>query len=209
MTEETGDLLMFVHQDVYLPPGWVMALQATLQWLQQTDPNWGVIGVFGVGKDGSRRGHVYSTGLGAELGEQFSTPMEAISLDELLLITRRTSGLRFDDGLPGFHLYGTDICLEAAKRGMKNYIVPAFCIHNSNGLKYLPKPFWEAYLYIRNKWKEQLPIRTSCTTITRGCGPLIEAAKSGVLRWLRKRKIGTRCEDPSELYRSLRHLSHV
>ncbi len=58
-------------------------------------------------------------------------------LDELLLVIRRSSGLSFDDGLPSFHLYGADICLQAQMGGMKSYIITAFCIHNSNGVRYL------------------------------------------------------------------------
>lgn len=35
------------------------------------------------------------------------------SLDEILLIIDKNSGLRFDIALDGFHLYGLDVCLQA------------------------------------------------------------------------------------------------
>ncbi len=39
-------------------------------------------------------------------------PARVATLDELLLIVKRDSGLRFDPAL-GFHLYGADICIQA------------------------------------------------------------------------------------------------
>ena len=44
-------------------------------------------------------------------------PPQVATLDELLLIVRRDSGLRFDPEL-GFHLYGADICLQASEQGL-------------------------------------------------------------------------------------------
>ena len=38
------------------------------------------------------------------------------SFDELLIVLRRDSGLRFDEGLPGWHMYGTDIVQTARAR---------------------------------------------------------------------------------------------
>ena len=44
-------------------------------------------------------------------------PAQVATLDELLLIVKRDSGLRFDPEL-GFHLYGADICLQAIEQGL-------------------------------------------------------------------------------------------
>ena len=41
------DLVVLAHQDVYLPKGWFDSLQRTLDLLSITDPNWGVLGVWG------------------------------------------------------------------------------------------------------------------------------------------------------------------
>lgn len=199
----TGEILIFVHQDVYLPHRWVMALRRSLERLQASDPNWGVLGVFGVSEQGENCGHVYSAGLSLELGCEFDEPVQVGSLDELLLIMRRSAGLRFDESLPGFHLYGTDICLEAARRGLKNYVISSFCIHNSNGLSYLPMAFWRSYFYMQNKWREILPVKTACTTISRGYMPILAATKTSALRLLRGANSGKRSADPERLYRQL------
>ena len=127
-----GDVVVFAHQDVFLPSGWSKKLLQVVSRLTERDSKWGVAGVYGVTHCGNGIGYVYSTGLRRFVGRPFAEPSLARSLDEVVLILRRSSGLRFDEDLPGFHLYGTDICLEAEALGMRNYVVPCFILHNSS-----------------------------------------------------------------------------
>lgn len=206
LAEADNDIVVFAHQDVYLPGDWSRNLHQAVGQLATMDPTWGVVGVFGVTRatEPEYRGHCYSTGLKAVLGKSFSAPIEAQSLDELVLVVRRSSGLSFDDELPGFHLYGTDICLRAATKGLRTYIVPAFCVHNSNGVKYYPVEFWRAYFHLRKKWWPQLPIITCCTTITKWCLPAIKSMfRDCVDTVFRLRNVGSRVNDVTTLYRSL------
>ena len=126
------------------------------------------------------------------------------TLDEMLLVVRRDSGLRFDAGLPGFHMYGTDICLEAEAQGLQNYVVPCFAVHNSNGLRFLPWGFWRACLHVWRTRKAQLPVHAPCVKLT--AGPLPPTIKAG-FRWmwgrLRPRKPGKRASFPSTLHAQL------
>ncbi len=135
----TAEVMVFVHQDVYLPAGWMKRLESALEWLAQKDPDWGVAGLFGVERDGAGQGHIYSTGLKRVLGEKFDGAREVETLDEVMLILRRKTGLRFDEALPGFHMYGADICLQAAERGKRSYAISACCVHNTNGIGLLPR----------------------------------------------------------------------
>jgi len=206
LAEASNEIVVFAHQDVYLPQNWRRNLDHALGQLATTDPTWGVAGVFGItqSKVCEHRGHCYSTGLRAILGAGFSAPIEAQSLDELVLIVRRSSGLSFDDELPGFHLYGTDICLQATSKGMGSYIVPAFCIHNSTAVKYYPVDFWRAYFYLRRKWSRRLPITTCCTRITKWCLPAFKSMfRDCVDTVFRLRSVGSRVDDVAALYRSL------
>ena len=48
---------------------------------------------------GERAGHVYCGGIMKRLGAPFDGVEEVMSLDELILILRKSSGLRFDEQL--------------------------------------------------------------------------------------------------------------
>jgi hypothetical protein len=200
----TTDLLVFVHQDVYLPEGWIDTVKKTVETLSEQDPNWGVLGVWGaVDYSNQPIGYLWWTGnWGAK--NPFEGAKEIVSLDEAVLIFRKSSGLVFDERLPGYHLYGTDICMDARRLGRKCYAISAFCIHNTNIGGLLPLQFWKCYFFMRRKWKASLPIVTPCTRISFWCWPMI--------RWnlvffrdmvLGRQKKLTRVENPGKLYDEL------
>ena len=164
--ESRNNLIVFVHQDVIFLEPWLSQFYRALTLLESQDPNWGVLGCGGMGHDGHGRGHLYSSGLGT-LGEPFEAPVQVRTLDEIVLILRKESGLRFDGGLPHFHLYGTDICLRAEAAHQTNYVIPAFCIHNTNYGLILAPEFYQCCQRIRTVWKDFLPVQTPCIRITR------------------------------------------
>jgi hypothetical protein len=161
-----NEIIVFVHQDVFLPQGWLSDLQSFLNWLADNDPNWGVLGCWGVRRDGSEFGYLYTPGQGV-IGRPLPVPEIIQTLDEVVLILRKSSGLRFSQQLSGFHFYGTDICLSAAKSGRHCYAISAFCIHNSRQYFALPPDFYASYKPIKRLWKDYLPIQTSCIRISR------------------------------------------
>lgn len=198
------EIVIIAHQDIYLPRGWFRVLADSLAKLERTDPNWGVLGVYGVGMDRGHLGHVYSTGRKVGLGQPFTGVAEVLSLDEIILIMRKSSGLRFDAELPGFHLFGTDICTTARKAGMKSYVVPAYCLHNSRGIGLLPSDFWTSYRYLRRKWRADLPLYATCAVIKPGVGPWFRSTASGIRRrFFEDGGPGRRVDDPEALYRKL------
>lgn len=160
-----NDLMVFAHQDMVFPSTWLAELDKALVQLEATDPQWGVLGCCGVTSEAGVHVWVYDPTQGL-LGHSFDHPEPIQTLDEIVLIFRKSSGLRFDENLPHFHLYGTDICLRAAKMGMNSYAISAFCVHNGPYHLSLPKEYYECYRYVRKKWKEALPIYTSCGPIT-------------------------------------------
>jgi hypothetical protein len=199
-----NDLIVFCHQDVILPNVWLSQLQRSVEDLSTSDPKWGVLGSYGNTQNGSGWGHVYSSGEGT-IGDPLERPAVVQTLDEIVLILRRSSGLRFDNSLPHFHFYGTDICLRAAKRAMKSYAIPGFCIHNTNQTLVLPHEFYECYSHIKRVWKEYLPIQTTCIKITKFNIPAyIRRVRECHLRYVRHTKFGgTRVEDPLALLQLL------
>ena len=161
-----NDLIIFVHQDMLLPDSWLTRLESALQYLNLADPQWGVVGCWGASKNGDLVGHVYSTGWGV-LGNRFEQPVPVQTLDEIVLVLRKSSGLRFDDALPHFHFYGTDICMRAACRGLTSYAISAFCIHNTSQLLRLPDEFYDCYHHVRRVWRHHLPIQTTCIKVSK------------------------------------------
>jgi hypothetical protein len=162
------EILIFIHQDIVLPEKWLDNLDASLEYLQERDPEWGVLGCHGETKDGSGRGYLYCTGNGRYILKPFDRPELVQTLDEIVLIIRKSSRLRFDETLPHFHLYGTDICMTAYEKGMNCYAIPAFCLHNSNETAIYPSEFFICCYYIMKKWRRHLPIYTSCVEIIEG-----------------------------------------
>jgi Glycosyltransferase like family len=198
------DVLVFAHQDVYLPEGWAARVEQALTALEQVDPNWAVLGIWGIDASGRGTGDVYCTFSRRHLGGMFEGVREVRCFDEVLLIIRKSSGVRFDEELKGFHFYGTDIALEAARQGKKCYALSAFCIHNTNGYKMLPLEFWKNYFFMRRKWKRVLPIQAPCAKVTFWCWPMI---KWNIVRCLHvalnKYHPGKRVPDPGLLYRDM------
>ena len=204
-----NDLMIFVHQDVILPATWPLDLASALRCLNSADPEWGVVGCYGEAPSTGGRGYVYSSGLGV-VGNPFDRPTPVQTLDEIVLIFRKSSGLQFDNKLPHFHFYGTDICLRAAKMGLNCYAISAFCIHNTHQPLVLPNEFYECCRHIRRVWKDQLPIQTSCIRITRyGVPVYTRRLREAYLRYIRRKEFGgVRAADPQRLLDELAMVGH-
>jgi Glycosyltransferase like family len=164
-----------LHQDVVLPRGWDRIVLDQLAEAEKRFGPIGVAGVYGVGHviEGPGRslcaqriGHVVDRGRILDDGPPL--PARVAALDELLLIVPRGTPLRFDPAL-GFHLYGADICLQAAERGLAVVAIEALCYHNSKSLGLPPEFFRSAEVFAR-KWAHRLPVATPCVIVDRtGC----------------------------------------
>jgi hypothetical protein len=202
------DIVVFVHQDIYLPAQWLGDLEKAVNKLEAADKPWGVIGCFGARANAEGGlGNVYSTGWGLQ-GKPIDVPEKVETLDEIVLVIRKSSGLRFDESLPFFHMYGVDLCLTARRAALECYVMPTFCVHNTSQLLVLPPEFYACYHHIKRKWPEYLPIHSSCITISRFDGPLIRRKVEAVANVLRGRpsRGAPRLPDPrSVLPRSTTH----
>lgn len=154
--------ICLLHQDVYLPVGWIVKAKEQIRKIRY---NWGVIGVAGVAIQNNEKlyfGNIKDRGI--EWGTCNGLPAEVDTLDELLLIIKNDRNLFFDEGTKN-HLYGADICMQARINGNKCYAISAYCHHNSFHDRTLPPDFWESCNYMKNKYKDMLPIGTTCTVI--------------------------------------------
>lgn len=202
INRSVNDLIIFAHQDIMLPESWLMDLAHALDRLQKIDLRWGVLGCYGVTAKPKAHGHIYYFGV---LGEAFQDPAPVQTLDEIVLILRKSSGLRFDENLPNFHMYGADICMTAAQQGLKSYAISAFCIHNSQQNLVLPKEFYDCCKYFRKKWRACLPVQTTCVRITKFSFPLYNRKlREAYLQYIVRKTVGgRRVRNPQELIKQL------
>ena len=161
-----------LHQDVFLPEDWDMELAEQLQEAQHRFGPIGVAGVYGVGParetpgsplSAERVGWVIDRGRMLDDGPEL--PARVAILDELVLVVPRDTPLRFDPDL-GFHLYGADLCLQAAERGLAVVALGALCHHNSQSVGLPPAFFASAEVFAR-KSAHRLPVATPCVVIDR------------------------------------------
>ena len=124
-----NDLIVVVHEDVYLPEGWQGCLESALEALEKDDPNWGVIGTAGITTAGVSRGHYSDPNNYCNTFKRGQLFDPVTSVDEHLMIIRKSSGLRMDGQHPGIHGIGTDLVLTAQSRDLACYVVNAPSIH--------------------------------------------------------------------------------
>jgi Glycosyltransferase like family len=200
LRKAANDLIVFIHQDVFLPKLWLSRLEVSLQYLRRADPSWGVLGCWGARVDGTLVGQIYSSGWGI-LGSALSHPVRVQTLDEVVLIVKRSSGLFFDECLPHFHFYGADICMRASTQGLNCYALPCFCVHNTRQLLRLPKEFYDCYTHVKRVWKDRLPIQTSCIRISRFNIEVIRRKLEDFCHpaFLDKRTAASRVPDPTQI----------
>ena len=174
MAQAENEWVICLHQDVWLPAGWDLALAQQIQAAELRFGLIGVAGVYGVGDvicaddragtlSAKRIGWVVDRG--RVLNDGPGLPARVATLDELLLVVRRDGPLRFDPAL-GFHLYGADLCLQARERGLAAVALGALCHHNSRHIG-LGEGFHESAAVFARKWKHRLPIATPCVIIDR------------------------------------------
>ncbi len=170
-----------------MPAGWATCLARQLREAERRFGPIGVAGVYGVGPATLARGGQaprcatepvpccpplaaerigWVVDRGRELRDGPELPARVATLDELLLVMRRDTPLRFDPAL-GFHLYGADICLQARERGLAVVALGALCHHNSRSVG-LPEAFYRSAAVFARKWTHRLPVATPCVIIDRG-----------------------------------------
>lgn len=171
MEQAQGEILVFCHQDVEFPEGWTDRLKEQIGRIEREDPDWGVLGTYGVDFRNRHAGHIIDQGIRYQ---NAGLPCPVQSLDEHCLIIKRGAGLRFDEAMGGYHFYGADLCLQALALGRKNYAIDA-CLHHHAAGKKLDAHFAQALDRLSAKWtgrRSPLPvIETTCAVVRLAPGP--------------------------------------
>lgn len=185
LDQTSAEIVVFLHHDVYLPLGWDTLLRQRIAEVEATDPDWGLLGAFGIGLDAREFGPVWSSSINFIAGLMPMAPVPVQSFDELLFVMRRSAGLRFDEKLGGWHMYGTDIVCQARDKALGAYSVALPLIHNDGYKETLDSNFEAAFRYMARKWRHMLPIKTPVTKIT---GSARDLYKWRVRMWLSRKQ---------------------
>ena len=126
-----GDIIILCHQDVLFEFDGRSELNRVLHELDELDPLWGVCGNtggIGIGQLAIRITDPHGS-------DRFvgKLPKRVHSLDENLIVAKRSANLAVSADLKGFHLYGTELCLVAEALGYSSYVVDFHVRHLSGG----------------------------------------------------------------------------
>ena len=198
-------MVVFCHQDVEFLEKWTEKLFEQISIVEKTHKSWGVLGTFGVAKNGMFAGHIIDP---SGHFHCLPLPAEVQSLDEHCLIMRKHSGLTFDEQLGGFHLYGADICLQASAKGLINFAIDACVQHLSSGKA--DTNFYEAADKLYQKWRYKNPplavIETTCKMcrVKAGLKGMVAYRIARLKRRRRRKKVQELLKAGLD-FRSLRH----
>jgi SAM-dependent methyltransferase len=155
-----SDWILYCHQDVYLPEGSGARLNALIESLEASGPADPIIGFVGLGLDDAT-GPRYA-GLCNDRLNLLDFPASAagVSIDECAVLMRRESRYRIDPAL-GWHLWATDLCLQAIfAQDAPARIVRIPIFHNSTNDGVLSDSFRESARRLMEKYPQQKTIPT-------------------------------------------------
>ena len=127
--KSNNEIIVIVHEDTFLPDGWQTELEIAIEGIEKNDPDWGILGVAGLDKNGSPAGHYSDPNNFCNTFKNGDRFIEATSVDEHLMMFRRKLNPKADENIVGIHGIGTDMVLTAIENGNKCYIINAPSIH--------------------------------------------------------------------------------
>jgi hypothetical protein len=175
LNEARGRFVILCHQDIRLLTDARSELDMRLAELEAYDPSWALAGNAGGVAAGQLAIRVTDPhGANQSVG---TFPARVMSLDENFIIVRREARIGFSVNLSGFHMYGADICLNAATTGWNAYVVNFHVAHLSAGKK--DDAFAVCESAFRAKWSNAFAprwLQTTCTLIHLAGNPLGQLA---------------------------------
>lgn len=125
-----GRYVLLTHDDIELTHDGCDRLLDLLENLDTRDPHWMIAGNAGATERHRLVRHIDDPKLQERMG---TDPVPVVSLDENFLVmpVDRLPFASLD--LQGFHLFATDMCLQARARGGSAYVIPFLLHHHSSG----------------------------------------------------------------------------
>jgi len=171
LAEARGRYVVLCHQDVRFDRDGRAALEARLDELNARDPNWAIAGNAGGVAPGQLAVRITDPHGPDQSDGPF--PQRVATIDENFIIVRRDARVGFSRELTGYHLYGADLCLNAAVAGHTAYVIDFHLTHLSGGTK--DASFAAAVAALAQKWSRAFRprwLQTTCTLVHIGApGP--------------------------------------
>jgi hypothetical protein len=156
ISRSIGQYIILCHQDVLINKDKREDLDNRLKELEQLDSTWAICGNGGAAGPNYIVYHISYPGDVFKHKGKF--PLKVSGLDENFLVIKKKAMLAQSIDLKGFHLYATDLCLNAESRGFSSYAIAFNLTHKSYGkvdesFFLLRKEFIKKYDYLfRNRW---------------------------------------------------------
>ena len=157
----TRDVVVFVHQDVYLHS--LDRLLAVADALR-TGPGWGLLGASGVTSGGELVGRLRDRV--QILGASAPRPVPVDSVDEVLFLIRRDDVLAeplSEDPDLAWHAYALEYGLRVRRRGLAVGAVDTGITHNSLTVNLARLDV--AHAQVAAAYPEAVPVRSTCGTV--------------------------------------------
>lgn len=161
---------IMAHQDVYFPVGSGFAIAEQLGAIEHAGRCAWPVGFAGLEAHAGKPGIVRHVGMVIDRQSLFchSASSEALSIDEFAVALHRDCEATIDATL-GWHLWGTDLCLQTMRRSTRSSVaviqVPLF--HNSSNDYSLPAEFATSAQRLLEKYPGLDRIPTLCGEIAR------------------------------------------
>lgn len=162
ITAAQGEFIILCHQDILLTDDHEIELDARIKEMQQKDPHWAILGnAGGYNKPVTLYRRITQPGeSNASCGD---FPCKVRSLDENFLLLKTEANLGLSRDLSGFHMYGTDLCVQADLKGWNAYVINFHLTHKSSGTR--NKGFYAAKKAFIKKYCRAFQgrfVRTTC-----------------------------------------------
>lgn len=176
-----GRHVIVCHQDVRLITDGRRELLGRLEELDLLDPLWAIVGNAGGTGQGIAKRISDPHGEDQHSGD---LPQRTLSLDENFLVIKRGAMIAPSADLAGFHLYGTDLCLQARMRGHSAYVIDYHLRHLGRGT--IGRDYYLCLEALEDKYARVLKpgmIKTTCLAPTITASPWrLALARLGRLR---------------------------
>lgn len=162
LNKARGKYVILCHQDIIAIDG-PKQLREIINELDRADPSWAVLGNAGVDRD--RNQHYFLNEQNTVIvGKPRQAPRQVESLDENFLLVKQESRLGFSYDMSGFHLYGTDIVIQAKIRGFEAYAVDFRVEHLGKGIA--DATFYDACNQFEEKYARVMRTRKVQTSVS-------------------------------------------